>query len=535
MRGGSSLAQEAWPAPPGYPLRSEPGEVARTPLARDWPVAGTVGQGDPTASGEADEWPPPGWFKNPPVPSPPGRRAEPTAAWPAWLNLGRVAWPWWLLWPWTVAWSAVWIMQAGVSWHFFAQGGRLLLGSGAGTGLQLYAAHPDLQIGPLALAVAALAELLGPPAGAVVALSAMSLTGPLVLAGVWRLLPAADQLRRFRLLGAGLVFLPVWSELTTHFGHLDDLLALCFSVAAMHAVARRNPVWAALAVAAAADAKPWAAAFVPLLLALPRRQWLTAAAVLAGGLAVVWLPFLLADPRTLALVHFTIPNDPSSALRALGITAPRTPWWDRSAQLVLGLAGGALAVWRGRWQAVPLIALSARILLDPGVYAYYTAGVLLGTVVVDLVVARWRVPWATITGATLLYAARSTHVLVPFTLHELGVLRLVFALGIPLAVLAVPGWSLARRRGRHARRLTDGSYSVLPPVPAAGQPTVPGPVLGTGPRVPPRDRTGPWGPSHDRPAPGSRPAPRPWVPVNNWSTSHPVMPLVPQHALHHGD
>ena len=358
-------------------------------------------------------------------------------------------------------------MQAGQSWHFFAQGGQLLLGAGPGTPFQLYAAHPDLQIGPLALVVSALTQLLGAHAAEIVALTAMSLTGPLVLAGVWRLLPGDERPRRFRLLFAGLVFLPVWSELTTHFGHLDDLLALCFSVAAMHAVARRHPVWAGLAIAAAADAKPWAAAFVPLLLALPRRQWLTALAAFTGGLAVAWLPFLLADPKTLAVARFTIPNDPSSALRVLGVTAPQTPWWDRSAQLALGIAGGCLAVRRGRWQAVPLIAMSARILLDPGVYAYYTSGVLLGTIIVDLVLARWRLPWATITGAALLYAARSTHALIPFTLHELGMLRLAFAVAAPVAVLAVPAWWMARRPGRHARNPADGSFSVLPAVPAA--------------------------------------------------------------------
>jgi hypothetical protein len=380
-----------------------------------------------------------------------------------------------LLWPWAAAWSAVWIAMPGQSWHFFAQGGGLLLGSGPGTGLQLYALHPDLQIGPLALIVSAFFQPLGTQAGEIAALSLMSLTGPLVLAGVWRLLPRDERPRRFRLLFAGLVFLPVWAELTTHFGHLDDLLALCLSVVAMHAVARRHPVWAGLAIAAAADCKPWAAAFV-----LPRRQWLTALATFAGGLALVWLPFLAGDPKTLTVIRFTIPNDASSALRALGVMDPMTPWWDRSTQLALGVAGGCVAVWRGRWQAVPLIAMSARIMLDPGVYAYYTSGVLLGAVTVDLVLARWRLPWTTIAGAALLYAARSTHVLIPFSLHELGVLRLVFAVGAPVAVLVVPSWWIARRRGRHAR--ADDTFSVVPPVPPAARVSA-----GTGPLSWPAD------------------------------------------------
>ena len=510
MRGGGYLAEEAQPAPQGYPYRWERSgtqdKPAGPPSRRPRTAVRTAG-----ADETGDEWPPPGWFKE----SPGGqeaardRRTGPRPVQAARRNwsssLSRVPWPWWLLWPWAAAWAAVWTMQAGQSWHYFAQGGQLLLGTGPGTRFQLYSAHPDLQIGPLALAVSALTQLLGAHAGEIVALTAMSLTGPLVLAGVWRLLPGEERPRRFRLLLAGLVFLPVWSELTTHFGHLDDLMALCFSVAAMHAVARRHPVWAGLAIAAAADSKPWAAAFVPLLLALPRRQWLTALAAFTGGLAVAWLPFLLADPRTLAVARFTIPNDPSSALRVLGVTAPRTPWWDRSAQLALGIAGGCWAVRRGRWQAVPLIAMSTRILLDPGVYAYYTSGVLLGAIIVDLVLARWRVPWASIAAAALLYAARSTHALIPFNLHELGVLRLAFAVGAPLAVLAVPAWSMARRPGRHARNPADGSFSVLPPVPAADR-------LASGPWP----AQGSWGAGTPVPATSPGPSGAQDVPAHSW-------------------
>ena len=39
-----------------------------------------------------------------------------------------------------------------------------------------------------------------------------------------------------------------------------------------------------------------------------------------------------------------------------------------------------------------------------------------------------------------------THKLVPFDLHQLGVLRLLFAIGVPLLVLGMPGWWIARRR-----------------------------------------------------------------------------------------
>ncbi|HUY44882.1 MAG TPA: glycosyltransferase family 87 protein [Streptosporangiaceae bacterium] len=450
MRGSTYVADEARGTPPWH-SGPQPG------YSHFWLPDDQI---EPT-----DPWPPAGWFKESlPAAPEPVRVARPAML--ARFAPRRVPWPWWVLWPWAVITVLLHARQAGQSWHFFAQGGQLLLGSGPGTGLHLYAAHPVLQIGPLALALAAVLRMMGPANGEITAIAAMSLTGPLVLAGVWRLLPSSERRRSTRLLFAGLLFLPVWAELTTHFGHLDDLLALCFSVAALHAVARRHPVWAGLAIAAATDAKPWAAAFVVLLLALPRRQWLTALAAFTGGVAVAWLPFLLADPRTLTAARFTIPNDGSSALRVLGISAARTPSWDRAAQLALGVAGGGLAVWRGRWQAALLVAIAARILLDPGVYAYYTAGALLGTIVVDLVVTRWRLPWTTAAAAALLYAARFTHKLIPFNLHELGELRLIFAISVPALILGVPGWWMARRRpGRHARDAQDA-------VPGAGGQTL---------------------------------------------------------------
>ena len=76
--------------------------------------------------------------------------AAPRARLALWI---RATWPWWVLWPWALAWVAFQAGMAGQSWHFFAQGGRLLFANAPGAGLQLYATHPDLQIGPLTLAV----------------------------------------------------------------------------------------------------------------------------------------------------------------------------------------------------------------------------------------------------------------------------------------------------------------------------------------------------------------------------------------------
>ncbi len=361
----------------------------------------------------------------------------------------QTIWPWLVLWPWSVAWTLWDARRAGQSWHFFATGANVLFSAGHSGGLHLYATHPQLQIGPLAFVVAALLGGFGHWPSEIPALVAMSATGPPLLAAVWRLLPAPERGHRVRLVLAGLVFLPVWAEVTTGFAHLDDLLALCLSVAALHAVRRERPVLAALALAGATDAKPWAAAMAVVLLALPgSRRWL-GLGVFAVAVAAAWLPFLIADPHSIAAARFTIPNDPSSALRALGVSAARTPAWDRPAQLALGAAAGWLAVRRGRWQAVVLLVIATRMLLDPGVYPYYTSGLLLGTVVVDLVLTRWRVPWFSVAAAALLYAARFTGELAPLTMADLGALRASFTVAVTALLLTMPGWWLIHRAGRH--------------------------------------------------------------------------------------
>jgi hypothetical protein len=361
-------------------------------------------------------------------------------------RFGRV---WWSLWYWAAIWTGIRLPGCGGSWHYFAQGGHLLFEDDAGQGLHLYATHPELQIGPISLVAAAPLQVLGPFAGRLVAVQLMSGTGPPLLSALWRLVPPPAR-RPSRLLAAGLVFIPVWAELVTHAGHLDDVLALVFGVAALHALVRRNPILTGLLVAAAADSKPWAAAFAPLLLALPPRSWWRAATACALGLAAAWLPFLLYDPHTLTAARFTIPNAASSGLRALGVMDPRTPGWDRPVQLILGCALGTAAVVRRRWPAVILLATGARIMLDPEVYSYYTAGVLLGAVAFDLIATRWRGPWLTVGGLVTLYVVRLAAHVLPISLHALGLLRVAYVVAI--AVIVLLPFDGRGRSGRHRRR-----------------------------------------------------------------------------------
>ena len=117
-----------------------------------------------------------------------------------------------------------------------------------------------------------------------------------------------------------------------------------------------------------------------------------------------------------------------------------------------------------------LIAVCAGLLLDPGVYSYYTSGALLGTVLIALAITRWRIPWLTLAGAAMLYATRFTGDLIPFTMRDLGLLRAVFVITAPLLVLLLPDGSLVPPAGRHARGQTRQERGLSPvPLPQASR------------------------------------------------------------------
>jgi hypothetical protein len=217
-------------------------------------------------------------------------------------------------------------------------------------------------------------------------------------------------------------------------------------------------------------------AFAPLLLALPRRDWWRAALAALAALMAAWLPFLLYDPGTLNASRFTISTAVSSGLHVLGFTDPQTPSWDRPAQLLLGCLLGTIAVVRGRWPAVILLATSARILLDPEVYGYYTSGVLLGAVAFELIVARYRLPWLTMTGALALQGVRMLGQVVPIPLEVMGWLRVGYV-ALVIAVVLLP----ARRRSvssspspgrrRHRRPTTTGRFPAFSSETGSSAPT----------------------------------------------------------------
>lgn len=335
---------------------------------------------------------------------------------------------WLFLGCWTVVWTLLAARGGAYSWHYFAQGAELITHPAElGGGLHLYAVHPELQIGPLALLLAVPLHAWG---GALLAQLLLTAAGPLLLKVLVDL--------RTRLTGvttsptlvltAGALLLPVWCQVATHFTHLDDALALVFCVAAVAAVLGRRPYLTALALAASIDSKPWALGFAALILALPHHQRARSALLTGAGVAVAWLPFVVADPRTLALGRFTIDNVDSSALRALGVHTANTPSWDRPAQLALGLAVALVCVRRGRWAAVPLAVVASRLLLDPETYPYYSSGLLVCTAIVDLLRPGRRLPaWTAGAAAWYLLDHFGASLLSP---GQLGILRAAYCMAV---------------------------------------------------------------------------------------------------------
>ncbi len=364
-----------------------------------------------------------------------------------------------LLTAWTALWFAVVEPHGGFSWHYLRTGGELIYQGTAGDGtggLNLYAHHPELQMGPISFLTAGLFNPFPEATGQFLAAALMSLLGLVIVVLAGR--SAAHhflgtgtnhQRLRQRVLIAGLAFIPMWIEVAVRFGHLDDVLALFFTALAVRAVTRGDAALTGVFLALAMDSKPTALAFVPLLLALPREKWLRAGLWCAGLVAVAWLPFFLGDPQSFAAAKFAIPNHPASALRWLGVGDPETPGWDRPAQAALGLTLGTIAVWRGRWAAVVLLGANARIVLDPSVYTYYTASVLLGTLLWDVIGQRRLVPWWSWLALLILYGSVFA---VPDDSAR-GLIRLGF---VALSTAYVLLWPVRERgergRGRGRRR-----------------------------------------------------------------------------------
>jgi len=345
---------------------------------------------------------------------------------------------WTVLSLWTVLFTVIHGGSLAGSWHYFDTGARALIAvSDPGGGLHLYHSHPELQFGPISL-LAALPFTLLPLAWAkVTAVVVMSAAGLVFVALASRLLPAGA---RGQILLPALLFIPVWEELAARAGHLDDVLALTLALGALLTLRQLRADTTAVLLGLAVGAKPWALPFVFLLLALPADRRLRAVGWWTAVVAATWLPFVLGEPRTLAAAGFRIPNSAGSALRVFGVSDSHTPVWCRAAQLVVG-AAVAYALWRrGRPAAILLGVIAVRLLLDPGTWSYYTAGLLAATMIVDLVVPprRWPLPWLTVGAFVLVYVPAYVHVGLLASQSVQGYLRAGYLLAVLLAIFQLP-------------------------------------------------------------------------------------------------
>jgi hypothetical protein len=349
---------------------------------------------------------------------------------------------------WAIACFVRFARHGGIAWHFFTTGSTLLFGGGAGAGaptggLHLYANYPQLQIGPLAFVVTAGLRHLGPDQGVLVTEIMLMAMGLYLVHELTRIalivrpdLAQRPAAHRVTVLVGGAVFLVSWAELAVTFAHLDDAVALMLAVLAVRAAVAQRAVLTGLCVGLATDSKPWALVFLPIVFMLPVRAWGRAAVGALAAIAAAWLPFVMADHHTVAAMHYTIRNLPGSALRALGVSDPRTPSWDRPAQLLVGCGLGAATVARGRWPAVILLGVGARIALDPADWGYYTAGVLVGALLWDLVGMRRPIPLWTVTSFAALTAVHA----VTKDSTVLGLLRLSLVIAFSAVILLGPPW-----------------------------------------------------------------------------------------------
>ncbi|HEX7094261.1 MAG TPA: hypothetical protein VF183_00155 [Acidimicrobiales bacterium] len=282
------------------------------------------------------------------------------------------------------------------AWHYFHDAARLLVGADATgpSGLHLYRDHPELQFGPVSIVAALPLSLFGERAGSWVAMGAASVLGLVAFGFVLRTLDAlGTRTSRVTSTAAGALFVAVWGDIAVRTAHIDDAIALSATAAATWACARRDARTAAVLLGIAAAAKPWALAFAPLALAVPSRQRAAHLLVVAAIPALTWLPFVLAEPATLDVAEHRIEIDPTSTLRAFGVDDDGTPRWTRPAQVIGGMVLAWWAVRAGRWHAAVLAAVSWRLLLEPGAHRYYTAGAVLGALLVEPAAAPRALPW----------------------------------------------------------------------------------------------------------------------------------------------
>jgi len=286
-------------------------------------------------------------------------------------------------------------------WDFFVDASRRLVGEpvaglhGPG-GLHLYASNPYVLTGPLPLFVIRVTDLVGLRASYAIGVVSANLLAVATLALLERTAACFGRARPETTLLGGIILLVTWSELAAY-GHVDDALVLFAVTAALLGLARRQWLAVGIALGLAIATKQWGVMFLPLAFALPARQ-LRAAAVAVGIGALAWAPFVIAAPSMLTQLGTVQIVADDSLYSVLQYSELHGPEWVRAAELCGGFLLVAFAVMRGRWQAALVAAIAFRVFIDPATWTYYTAGVVLGALVWDLLGSWRKIPvWTVVT------------------------------------------------------------------------------------------------------------------------------------------
>ena len=311
-------------------------------------------------------------------------------------------------------------------------------------GLRVYAERPNIQSGPIALLSIGLLVDLGEHAFPLV----VSALFVVAMVALFRM--DAARGRSPVVLGLGGLIALAWWRTFAFQGHLDDAATIALAVTAVAAVERRRPVTAAVALGVALAVKPWALFLLPMLMrptdTWRRRVLLPCLSVAIG--TVTWAPFLLASSGTVGGVRPSVWVAPDSVYRLFSGASETMPTVLRLAQLGACLVAVAWVTLRGHVSCALLLGISVRLLLDGGTWSYYTAGLIVGALLWDVLESEYPLPWASIAASALLPKPSWIE---PAEVRSL--MRLVACLGAVVLVL----WTVRRGHRGSAPGSAGGS------------------------------------------------------------------------------
>lgn len=310
-------------------------------------------------------------------------------------------------------------------WRFFVAISRQMT---TAHGALVYAEHPNIQSGPLALLAVWVISNVGASAFTVVIVG----LGVTTLAVLVRTRPTNDSASDLRLLIGGSVLVLWWPYLKTS-GHLDDAVVLTLATLCLLLALEERRIPTAVLVGVMLAVKPWSLFLLPLTLTRDdiRMRRFRAPLISLGVGVLFWSPFLVVSSKTLDGLRPTVGLASDSVLTLLGFHTGHVPSGLRSLQLGLALAAVAFVVIvRQRPAAALLAGVAVRMALDPATWNYYTVGFIVGAVTWDLSRPHRIIPWTTLVACALLAPTWIVE-----TPELRSILRLVACVGALVVVL----------------------------------------------------------------------------------------------------